>query len=433
LKKIISFIKNNIWLKISGFNSLSVLSRIFSAWIINKLIAIYIGPQGTGITEQFKNFLQGVQAVSALGIQEGVTKFTAEYQTDKKQLNQFINSSIKSILIFSFIIGLSVVLLASEINHFLFPAKDFTRLIIWTGILLPFIALNLIFLSILKGFQAYKQIVFINSTTHIVSAMLAIWLIIEYTIYGALYLVLFTQIITFFISSYILFYKVFNFKESHRLKLLKYIKLLSPYILMALITALIVPFFSILIRNHIFHFFEKDGTVQAGFWDATKKISNLYLSLITPVFTMYYYPQMAKIKSSFELKREIQKFIKQILPVFTLGILFIYFFRSFLINLFFSPEYQPMESLFIWQLLGDYLKILSFLIAYLMLAKAHYKLYIFSEIGFWVLYYLLTLVLMKQFALKGVVMAYFISYVFYLFFLGINYYKYFKQKNILIE
>ena len=434
MKNFLRDIKGNIWLKISGFNSFSVLSRVVSSWIINKIIALYIGPEGTSFTEQFKNFIQGLQGFAVLGIQEGVTKFTAQYQEDKKQFSNFARFSFKMVLGASVLLGLFIALYSNKINDYLFPDADFSRLIFWSGIFLPLLALNLIILAILKGLQDYKTIVNLNVFTNFVSILLAFWLITRYHITGALALILLTQLIQFILSLYLLFRK-FGFSKFLITKDGNYnfLKKLTPYIIMALVSALIIPLFSILIRNHIFHFFGDEGPVRAGYWDATRKTTNLFLSIISPVFAMYYYPQMAKVEDSEGLKKEIKKFFSQMFPLFTMGMILLYLFRRPLIKILFTTDYLPMESLFLWQLLGDYLKILSFLLAYLMLAKAHLVRYLFSELGFWIIYYLLTLVLMKQFALKGVVIAYFISYTLYILFLVINYQKYFKEKNIPIK
>ncbi len=429
-----NYIKKNIWIKITSFNSLAVFSRLFSAWAINKLIAVYIGPQGTGLAEQFRNFLQALQGISVLGIQEGITKFTAEFSTLKKQMNSFLYSSLKMVLIWSVVLGLIIAFFSDKINTWLFPGYDFSRIVFLTGILLPLLAFNLIFIAVLKGLQAYKKIVFINVSTNILGILLAYILIKNYYLEGALLLILGIQILQFIITAFLLLKSRgrFHFRFSGKMDFGQ-ISRLSPFVIMAVVSAIVIPLFNILIRNHIFTFFDSQGAVQAGYWDAAKKIGNLFLSLITPVFGMYYFPQLAKLSNSSGFQTEIKKFVIQVLPWFTIGLILIYLFRYPLIRLFFSEAYFPMESLFPWQLAGEYFKILSLLIAYLMLAKAHLKLYIISELGFWVTYYLLTLVLLNYYGLKGVSMAYFIAYVCYFFFLVIVYYKYLFYKNIPIK
>ncbi len=412
---------------------MAVFFRLLSAWVVNKLIAMYIGPQGTGLVEQFRNFIQSIQGFSGLGIQQGVVRYTAEYQSREKKLFSFLNSSIRLIFIWSFFLGIIIYVFSSYFNQFLFPQSDYEYFIKISGLLLPLFAFNLIFNAFLKGIQAYKTITFLQVFSNISIAVIAFLLIKKWHIYGAFALVILTDVILFVGSLYILFkkkyFKNFNYSAFH----LNHFKRLMPYVLMALITALLTPFFNILIRNHIFHYFGDQGEVYAGYWDATKKITNLYLSLIVPVFAMYYYPQLAKIKTSNEFRKEIFKFINQIMPVFIIGLIMIYFLKIFLIRLFFSKDYLPMQSLFLWQILGDFFKILSLLFAYMMLAKTHIKLYIFSEIGFWVLYYFLTLWLINIYQLQGVVMAYFVSYAIYFLFVFGIYGKYLLKRNIFIK
>jgi len=289
LKAIKNILGNNIWLKISAFNSLSVITRFFSGWIINKLIAYYIGPQGTSVTEQFRNFLQTLQGVSSVGISEGVTKYAAEYQEKPKILQSFLASAYKIVMIASFVLGVLTVLFASQINTYLFDARDFTTLIIISGVLLPFLAFQLILTAVLNGFQEYKKVTYINILTNASSALMALYLVVWHGIYGALILVLLTQLA---LLVYTLIHIQKDLREIRQALLkktdVKHYKRLRAYILMALVSVMIIPVFNILLRNQINTFFEGDKGVHAGYWDGVKKISGLFLSFIMPIFNFYF-------------------------------------------------------------------------------------------------------------------------------------------------
>jgi PST family polysaccharide transporter len=183
---------------------------------------------------------------------------------------------------------------------------------------------------------------------------------------------------------------------------------------MALVSAIVIPLFSILLRNQINDFFAGDNGVHSGYWDGIKKISGLFLMLIMPVFSMYYYPQLTKIHSNKAYFVEVKKFFKQIFPLFTIGMIILYLLRHWAVLLFYSDAYEPMEELFVWQLLGDYVRVISLILAFLMLAKTKVIHYIYTEIGFWVLYYILTLFFMSKYQLEGISIAYFVSYLVYL-------------------
>ncbi len=414
MNKFKKIVVSNIWLKISAFNALAVAARMISGWIINKVIAVYIGPEGTGLTEQFRNFLQTAQGFSTLGITEGVTKYSAKYQNNRKQLSSFLASAYKIVLITSIISGIIIVAFSSFINRQLFGTRDFSLLIVLTGILIPVLSINIILMAILNGFQKYKKITYINIITNIATAIIAIFLIMSYQIFGALILILISQIISFiatlfFIRADMVEVLQFSLKQSKN----AHYKRLYNYIIMALVTAIVSPLFSILIRNQIFSFFPDDMGVHAGYWDGVKKISGMLLAFITPIFSLYYYPQLAKIHTNTEFKAELKKFFKQIFPIFFVGMLGIYLLRHWAIILFFSKEYLPMKSLFFWQLTGDFIHIVALTIAFMMLARAHVRQYMITEIGFWVVFYILTKVFMPHYQLEGVVIAYFITYIIY--------------------
>jgi PST family polysaccharide transporter len=72
-----------------------------------------------------------------------------------------------------------------------------------------------------------------------------------------------------------------------------------------------------------------------------------------------------------------------------------------------------MQDLFLWQMLGDALKIGSWILAYLMLSKAMTKLYICTEIIFTVSLIALTYICTQVFGFEGVSIAHLINYGLY--------------------
>jgi len=426
----------NIWLKISAFNSLAVLARIGTGWIINKIIAIYVGPEGTGLTEQLRNFTQTVQGVSTLGINEGVTKYSSKYQNNKKQLSSFLASTYKIVLITSLMLSMILITFSGTINQQLFGDKDLKLLIIITGILVPIFALNSILIAILNGFQEYKKVIYINIVANIATALVAINLIINLNLFGALLLVLITQVISFVVTLLYIrkdMLEIMNFSLGDANKL--HYKRLYGFIAMALVSAITIPIFNIFIRNLIInHFQSATGVSFAGYWDAVKKITSLFLSFVTPIFSLYYYPQLSKINTNKEFQRELKMFFKQLFPLFLIGMIILFFARHWAIILFFTDKYTPAENLFKWQLAGDLLRIVSLTVAYLMLAKTKVLYYITTEIGFWMVYYLLSSILIKKYELEGVPMAYFISYLLYLIFIVFLFRKtVFSKKTTMLE
>ena len=92
----------------------------------------------------------------------------------------------------------------------------------------------------------------------------------------------------------------------------------------------------------------------------------------------------------------------------------IYLFRKLLIQIAFTEQFLPMESYFLPQLIGDFFKICSWLLAFLMLAKAMTKVFIATEIIFSVSLYGFTLFFTSRFGPIGAIYAYAFNYVLYM-------------------
>jgi PST family polysaccharide transporter len=98
------------------------------------------------------------------------------------------------------------------------------------------------------------------------------------------------------------------------------------------------------------------------------------------------------------------------MPVFAGLLVIIYFSRSFLINILFTEDFRPVEDLFGYQLLGDFMRVLSMVIAYQFLAKKMFAHFIILEVFLFVIMYFSSVYLIDVFGLKGAVMGHCLSY-----------------------
>ena len=73
-----------------------------------------------------------------------------------------------------------------------------------------------------------------------------------------------------------------------------------------------------------------------------------------------------------------------------------------------------MESLFFWQLLGDFLKAISLLFGYILIARKATQMFLVTELFSLFILYVLTHFLLLEEGLLGVVKAHAITYFIYL-------------------
>jgi PST family polysaccharide transporter len=153
--------------------------------------------------------------------------------------------------------------------------------------------------------------------------------------------------------------------------------------------------------------------------------------IITSSFGVYYLPKLSELTNGSDIKREIKTAYKVIIPCLLAGLSCVYFGRFLIIQVLFSEEFYGMADLFFWQLVGDFLKISSWLIAYLMHAKAMVKFYILTEIVFSLLYVIFAFFLVQFIGLEGVLLGYSVNYFICLIVMYIFVYQ--KQVNINLE
>ena len=83
----------------------------------------------------------------------------------------------------------------------------------------------------------------------------------------------------------------------------------------------------------------------------------------------------------------------------------------YVILLVFSDEFLPASDLFMWQLSGDFVRVLAMVIAYQFLAKKMFGHFIILEIFLFVTLYFSSIYLIDAFGIKGAVMGHFVTHL----------------------
>jgi len=100
-----------------------------------------------------------------------------------------------------------------------------------------------------------------------------------------------------------------------------------------------------------------------------------------------------------------------VMPVVIIFAIIIYIFKDFIINLIFTEEFMPMSELFAYQLTGDIFKIASWLLGFILIAKAKTLFFIVKEIFIVFLFVLLSIIFISKFGLIGITQAFLVVYI----------------------
>ena len=402
--------------KTSLLNSVAVGVKVASALVLNKILAVYVGPGGYAIIGQFQNAVSIAVQLAGGIFSTGVTKATAQHFDNEETQHAIWKTAIRISLCTSILAGFILLFLADWAAIWLLKRADLSSVFIWLGLALPAMAANNLLLAILNGRKEVRTFVTANIIGSILSLLVIGALAYCFGLYGVL--------VAFTINPALVLLATATMatrKEWFKAKYLwgkvnrNVLRELSGFGLMGLTTALTVPISYMLIREHLVN---KLGLSAAGYWQASWKISEVYLMLITSTLSVYYLPRIAEIRNAAELKKEIVSVYKFIMPLVIFGAITIYLLRDFIINLLFTADFMPMKELFPWQLAGDVVKIGAWILGYVMLGRAMVKVFILTEIAFSLSFVVLTWLLVERFGLVGVSMAYSINYSLYWFTMG---------------
>lgn len=413
MKKLLDYINKNVLVKVTSLQATSVLIKIIAGILTSKAIAIFIGPTGLALIGNLRNFVSSFQSIATLGFYNGAVKYISDVKDDVVALGKTISTIFYTGFIATILVSFICYFNAHAINNIIFPVyNNYAYVIKIFAIVLPFYALNMFSFSIMNGFSKYKILIIINIIGQILSVSVALLLIYQNKIDGALISVVIAESLIFLITL------VGIINRRTLVPLIKvghisfgFFKKISSYSTMAIFAAIIMPLVTIAIRSYII---ENVGYKDAGFWEAMTRISHYYLMSATSLMALYILPRFSEIDDVKEFRKEVFSFYKTVVPFMVVGLVLMYFLRSVIVSFIFSSEFKPVEELFLWQLLGDFVKVLSTVIAYQFLAKKMFWHYMLTEAFLVIILYTTSVYFIDLYDhVKGAVIAHFVSYVMY--------------------
>lgn len=412
--------------KITSLNSVHILLKLIFGFITSKALALFVGANGMAYVGNFRAFLNVLENFSLLGIQNAIIKYVSEYQNDKTKLKSVLATFGLLLLVSSISISLILIFGARYLSKQLFNHSEIYGFLFYVlAILFPLYVFSTYCISVVNGFQKYKNVIYIQIISSGIALLFSLFLIYYYSTFGALVSLVLAPVFVFFVS---LFYlkKHIRFRDVLSIEFFdfKVVKNLSEYVLMALVSGVIGSFVLLEIRTDIVAI---TGLQQAGIYEGLQRISSYYLLFVSSIMAIYFYPKLAETNSN--SKEIVLHYLKTIIPLFTIGLVIIYFLRKLIIQVLFSSEFETMESLFLWQLLGDLLKAISLIFGTILIAKKQTKVFIITEIISLFILYFSSNWMLHTVGINGIVMAHTFTYFMYLLVLFFIFFKKMKSNN----
>ena len=395
----------------SALNGLGVATRIGAALVLNKVLAIHLGPTGYGVVGQFQSVVALILAVVGGALSAGLTKYTAEHSADLNRRDAMWRTGVAMAACGIVLASTLLLVLAPTLASTLLADRGLMGVFFLLAALTPLLAANAIVLAVLSGLKKTHAFVSTNIVGSLLGTAFAVAVVSTWGLSGALAAAAASQAIAGLVS--IVFFwrscpgqlrRLFGSPD------LGSARALSGYVLMAVTTAAVVPAAHIAIRESVSAML---GPSAAGLWQAMSKLSEMHLLLLTTTLALYFLPRFSEIKSGPELLCEVRRGYRFVLGIVCATSLAIYLLKDPLIRALFSKQFAPIADVLAWQLVGDMLKVGSWVAAFTMISHARVGLFIVIEVTFGILLAVLTVAGTDTWGLNGAAAGYALTYAIY--------------------
>jgi PST family polysaccharide transporter len=369
---------------------------------------------------QLKDFLRLGNTISSFGIENGIIKYTSEFEKQEIELKGVIGTSFKINFFSALIVSGLILVFKEKVSDFLQINfnQNFYFLILICSVISA--SIHTCFLSIYNGLKKIELYVLINIFSNVLSAIVIILLVLEMEIIGAFYALALNQILSLLINvMFYIYYRPFKINWILESFITENLKKLSKFSVMAIAgpTCLIISTF--IIRDHIYNEF---GSDYAGSWEAMWRISAIYLLFLITTFKFYLIPTFSKVNDE-KLKQEVFKIWKVTIPIIIIITIGVYLTKNIIIDILLSKEFVLINAIIFFHLLGDVIKINCWVLGNIMISKADTKSFVFFQIEWSAIFIILSYLFIDMYGFVGVSISYFITYIIHFTLLNLYYRK----------
>lgn len=407
------------------------LVRMLFGLLLIKLISVYLGPEGLGELGQFLSFATILALLAGGGITNGVIKFVAEYKSDARKLQGFIDEAVSYTVFCSALVLLLCIVFAKPLADFIFRDVSYFWVFIVVGFLQCGYAVTNLVVGIVNGLKQTKKYALIQISGSLLAIPVAYCLIDTGGLTGAALAIIASVFVSVFPAMYVYSTLTIKFNYLHsKVKSLSFGRL-PHYSLMLVTSAIAFPVVEIIVRHWLIQY---SGYLDAGLWQGATKLSSAYLGFFSIFLAYVFLPAISEQDSKDIVLRLAFKYMMLIAVLFTIGATVLYVGRSYFISLLFSDSFRLLGDVLIYQLIGDFFKICAYVIGFVGVAKGATALYIGAECFQSLLF--VSLVYSRSTGndgLKSVMESYAVTYVLYFFVCCVALFIYVRKQSVAKE
>jgi PST family polysaccharide transporter len=370
-----------------------------------KVTAVFLGPSGIALVGQAANFLTLVQGTLGNAIQTAVTKLTAEQEnTDHGARFALWGTALRLAVGLALVAGLALILLQRPLSVWLFGRADLAPVLVVVGLVLPLTLTYLVLTGVLTGLRQFRLISLTNIGATVLGAAIFIGLSFAYGLVGGLFGTILAVasglLVVLVVVRLAMAFELRPCVAQWRPELLRPILAFYP---MLLVHSAAEPLLLLLVRDALI---DAAGAHQAGLWQATLRLSNMYTLVLVTTLSMYSLPTLSAISEPAKFRQTMMGMVTKMGGAAVIVAMAVYLLRDLIVRVVFTAEFLPVRDLMGWQLAGDVLMLAAWPLQSALMAQDRSKTYMAVEVGVTMLQFALTRGLLPEMGIAAAPAAY---------------------------
>lgn len=360
------------------YSGIQALVKLLANFVLGKLSAVYLGTAGFALFGQFQNIVVFAQNLSNAGIQSGLIHFTAQGKGEGKELGPLFRTAFSISILASLVLGVLLFAGMDYLNAELLGLEDPFWPFACLVLALVFFALNLFMISVFSGFKDLRSLAIFQIIQSLSMLGLFALFIHLWGLAGAMYAISLYAILTFFIGR--LYFRKQYAAVFSAMRLgwdRAYLKDMGSYASMGLLTIAASSISMLWLRTYLIEHVSQD---VAGLWEGLQRISNFYIAFLAIIFTSYVLPRYSESGGHAVIRTQVWQNLGAMSLLLTVMLSLVYLLRTPLVSIVFSQEFLPLTDALHYHLLGDGLKVMGWVLSYVLVALKKVRLFIVNEI-----------------------------------------------------
>lgn len=391
----------------------SQVINILLGIVRTKFLAVLLGPAGIGLMGMYSAVTSTVGAMAGMGIgSSGVRQIAEAAGTgDKLKIARTIVTLRRAALVLGVLGMLLMIILCVPFSQFTFGSTEYAWPIALLSVTLFLGAVSGGQVALVQGMRRIADLASMSVLGGLLGTVISIPMIFLWGRDGIVPFLITVAAMTI-LTSWCYARKIpvariiLGWRET-----LREAKGLLSLGLVFMATGLMTTAVMYLIRVFVVR---QLGMNDVGLYQAATTLSSLYIGVILGAMGMDFYPRLTAVAEDNEAcNRMVNEQTEVGLLIAAPGILATLTFASLIIQIFYSASFIPAYEVLRWQILGIFLRVVSWPMGFVLLAKGKGKIFFWTELTANAVHVAMVWAGMTYFGLAGSGMALFALYVFY--------------------